>query len=78
MRCRPMGIPMALEKKCKNPLTNRQERVIILTESEVNTMRDTYTVYDNRTGDSIFCGFLEDVEDYLECEGRYTVVKDEK
>ena len=41
-------------------------------------MRDTYTVYDNRTGDSIFCGFLEDVEDYLECEGRYTVVKDEK
>jgi hypothetical protein len=22
MRYRPMGIPMALEKKCKNPLTN--------------------------------------------------------
>ena len=41
-------------------------------------MRDTYTVYDNRTGESIFWGFLEDVEDYMECEGRYTVVKDEK
>lgn len=41
-------------------------------------MRDTYTVYDNRTGKAIFWGSYEDVEDYLECEGRYSVVKDEK
>ena len=41
-------------------------------------MKDTYTVYDNRSGKSIFCGFWKDVEDYLECEGRYSVIKDEK
>lgn len=39
--------------------------------------KDTYTVYDNRTGESIFWGFLEDVADYMENPGRYSVVKDE-
>ena len=39
---------------------------------------DTYTVYDNRTGESIFWGFLEDVEDYMENPDRYSVEKDEE
>ena len=39
--------------------------------------KDTYTVYDNRTGESIYWGFLEDVVDYMENPGRYSVVKDE-
>lgn len=59
-------------------MTNKIQYDIINTEREGNTMRkDTYTVYDNRTGESIFWGFLEDVADYMENPGRYSVVKDE-
>ena len=33
-----------------------------------------YDVYDNRTDKCIDCGEYEDVEDYIEHPGRYTVV----
>ena len=37
---------------------------------------DSYTVYDNRTDKIVAQGTFVDVEDYMECEGRYTVVWD--
>ena len=37
-------------------------------------MLETYTVYDNRTDRVIASGTWSEVEDYYECEGRYTVV----
>ena len=75
--CGLLGVSQShpLEKNVKNPLTNFNLCIIILTESEVNIMRKTYTVYDNRTGKTIFWGFWEDVKDYLGCEGRYSVVR---
>lgn len=39
-------------------------------------MLETYTVYDNRTDRVVACGTWSEVEDYYECEGRYTVVND--
>ena len=35
---------------------------------------DSYTVYDNTTNKVVCEGTFAEVEDYLECEGRYTVV----
>ena len=36
---------------------------------------DTYTVYDNRTDRVVTQGdWWSDVEDYADCDGRYTVV----
>ena len=35
---------------------------------------DSYTVYDNRTNKIVARGTYREVEDYLECEGRYSVV----
>jgi hypothetical protein len=39
-------------------------------------MKDTYTVYDNRTNNIVTNGTWSEVEDYFECEGRYTIVSD--
>ena len=39
-------------------------------------MKDTYTVYDNTTDRIVAQGTWAEVEDYFECEGRYTVVSD--
>lgn len=39
-------------------------------------MKDTYTVYDNRTNNIVTTGTWAEVEDYFECEGRYTIVSD--
>lgn len=39
-------------------------------------MKDTYTVYDNRTNNIVTTGTWDEVEDYFECEGRYTIVSD--
>lgn len=33
-----------------------------------------FTVYDNRTDTIVCMGTYAEIEDYLECEGRYTVV----
>ena len=35
---------------------------------------DSYTVYDNRTNKIITTGSFAEIEDYLDCPGRYTVV----
>ena len=35
---------------------------------------DLYTVYDNRTDRVVFQGTYAECEDYMECEGRYSVV----
>lgn len=35
---------------------------------------DTYTVYDNRTNQVVTQGDWSEVEDYADCEGRYTIV----
>lgn len=37
---------------------------------------DRYTVYDNKTNKIVATGTFAEVEDYMECEGRYTVVHD--
>ena len=37
-------------------------------------MKETFTVYDNRTNKIIAKGTYSEVEDYIECEGRYSVV----
>ena len=37
-------------------------------------MNADYTVYDNRTNKIVARGTWAEVEDYAECEGRYTVV----
>ena len=37
---------------------------------------DRYTVYDSRTDKIVACGTYTEVEDYVECEGRYIVVHD--
>ena len=34
-----------------------------------------YDVFDNTTNSIVYCGTWEEVEDYRECEGRYTVVQ---
>lgn len=35
---------------------------------------DDYTVYDNTTNKIVACGTWSEVEDYAECEGRYSVI----
>jgi hypothetical protein len=35
---------------------------------------NTYTVYDNHTNKVVVEGTWPEVEDYAECEGRYTIV----
>lgn len=35
---------------------------------------NTYTVYDNRTNKVVAQGDWSDVEDYADCDGRYTIV----
>lgn len=35
---------------------------------------DSYTVYDNRTNRIVATGSFADIEDYLDCSERYTVV----
>jgi hypothetical protein len=42
----------------------------------VSAMKDTetFTVYDNRTNKIVARGTYSEVEDYIECEGRYSVV----
>lgn len=35
---------------------------------------DDYTVYDNRTNQVVARGTYAEVEDYMKCEGRYSVV----
>jgi hypothetical protein len=44
--------------------------------TELARRMDRYTVYDNTTDKIIACGTYTEVEDYVECEGRYTVVHD--
>ena len=35
---------------------------------------NTYTVYDNRNNQVVTQGDWSDVEDYADCDGRYTIV----
>lgn len=37
---------------------------------------DTYTVYDNRTDKIVKTGTWDEVEDYDDCPGRYTIISD--
>ena len=40
-------------------------------------MTKFYDVYDNTTNKIVYCGVWQDVEDYAECEGKYTIIERE-
>lgn len=43
---------------------------------ELAERMNRYTVYNNITNKIVMCGTFEEVEDYIENPGRYTVVHD--
>ena len=55
-------------KLCYNKDTKKEK------ETKQMTNLDSYSVYDNRTNKMIACGTFQEIEDYLENPGRYTVV----
>lgn len=42
----------------------------------MTNLHDSFTVYDNRTNRIVTTGTYQEVEDYIENPGRYTVVWD--